>query len=99
MTIRVRSSEQQCAAANLNGSVKFSFLQQRMSEAVTSEKMIRMQRQRLLIMSDGVVNPTLLNKGIAQSNLSIRVRWPHADRPFTVGYRLIRLTFSHKRGT
>src|SRR4029077_6543429 len=99
LTIRVRRTEQQCTPANLDGTLELAFLQQRITEAVTSEKVIRLCCYCLLVMSDCLVNPALCKESIAQRNLSIRIRWPHADRPFTVEDRLIHLTFCHKRGT
>src|SRR5215472_9293690 len=99
VTICVRIAEQQCAAADLNGTVEFAFLQQRMTKAVTSEKVIGLRRYCLLVVSDCFVNSTLLKESIAQRNPSIRIRWSQAHCPFTVRDRLVRLTFSHKRGT
>src|SRR5262245_47994836 len=93
MAIRVRIAEQQRAAADLNGTVEFAFLQQRMAKAVTSEKVIGLRRDCLLVVSNCFVNPTLLKKSIAQRNPSIRIRWSHAHCPFTVRDRFVRLTF------
>src|SRR6266487_1225820 len=99
VAVCVRIAEQQCTAANLNGTVEVAFLQQRMTEAVTSKKVIGLYRYCLLVMSDGVVNPSLLKESIAQRNPSVGIRWSHAHCPFTVRDRLLRLTLSHKRGT
>src|SRR6516162_1203576 len=99
LTIRVRRTEQECTPANLDGTLEFAFLQQRMTETVTSEKVIGLGRYCLLVMSDCLVNPALCKESIAQRNLSIRIRRPHADRPFTVEDRVIHLTFCHKRRT
>src|ERR1043166_1388743 len=99
VTIRVRRAERESTPANLDGTVEFAFLQQRMTETVTSEKVIGVYRYCLLVMSDGFVNPALLKESIAQRNPSIRIRWSHAHCPFTVKDRLVHLTFSHERGT
>src|SRR4030095_575266 len=50
-------------------------------------------------MSDCFVSPALLKDSVAQRNQSIRIRWSHAHRPFTVKDRLVHLPFSQKRCT
>src|SRR5439155_21058883 len=95
VTICIRRAEQECTPANLDGTVEFAFLQQGMTETVTSEKVIGVYRYCLLVVSDCFVNPALLKKSIAQRDQSIRIRWSHPHCPFTVEYRLVHLTFSH----
>src|SRR5205814_10495570 len=81
VTIRIRRAEQECTPANLDGSLQFTFLQQRMTETVTSEEVIGVQHYCLLIMSDRFVNPALLNKNMAHRNLRIRIGWSPAHCP------------------
>src|SRR6478752_5307133 len=99
LTIFIRRFEQQCTPANLDSTVEFAFLKQRMTETVTSEKVIGVCRYCLLILSDCFVNPAVLIKCVAERNPSIRIRRSHAHRPFTVNDRLVDLSFSQERRT
>src|SRR5262245_59891546 len=84
VAIGIQRAKQQCTAANLDGTVEFAFLQQRMAQSVTGEKVIGTYRYCFLVMSDCFVNPALLKKKIGQGDLSIGVGWSH-------GYGLLRM--------
>src|SRR5580765_1821126 len=96
VAICIRRAKQQCTPANLDGTVEFAFLQQRMTETVTSEKVIGAYRYCLLVMSDCFVNPALLKEKVAQGDLSIRIRWSHGYGLLAMQNRFIHLAFRQK---
>src|SRR6476619_291310 len=93
VTIRIRRAEQECTPANLDGTVEFAFLQQSMTESVTSEKVIGTYRYCLLIMSDCLVNPALLKEKVGQGDLSIAIGGSHGDGLLTMQHCFVILAF------
>src|SRR6266481_7010324 len=84
VTICIQRAKQQCTPANLDGTVEGAFLQQSLTESVTSEKVIGTYRYCLLVMSDCFVNTALLKKKVTQGDLSIRIVWSHSYGFLTV---------------
>src|SRR5262245_15760158 len=96
MTICVRRPNHEGSPTDLDGTVEFAFLQKRIAESVTSEKVIGAHHHRLLIMTDCIVNTALLKERVAQRDLRIRIGWPHGHSPFTMEDCLVHLAFPQK---
>ena len=71
MAIRIQRPERQRTPTSLDGTVEVALLQQRVTESVTSEKIIGTYRYCLLIMSDGFIHLVLPEEDVAQTDLSV----------------------------